>query len=166
MVATLLGAAGVAKLRRPVPTAKAMRAAGLPGSPALARALGAVEVVFAVLALVFGGVSTALVVAAAYVGFASVSIRLMARPAAAGCGCFGDESAPVTNLHVALNLGAAALAAIAALSPTKGLPSLIADEPAASILLVALVAIGTVLGQAAYTSLAEVNAASREGEPR
>ena len=122
VVATLLGVAGVAKLRRPVPTATAMRAAGLPGSPALARALGAVEVAVAVLALVFGGVSTALVVAAAYVGFASVSIRLMARPAAAGCGCFGDESTPVTNLHVALNLGAAALAALAALSPTEGLP--------------------------------------------
>jgi hypothetical protein len=90
----------------------------------------------------------------------------MARPAASGCGCFGDESTPVTNLHVALNLGAAALAAIAALSPTKGLPTLIADHPAASILLVALVAIGTVLGQAAYTSLAELNAASREGGPR
>jgi hypothetical protein len=166
VVAALLGVAGAAKVRRPVPTATAMRAAGLPGSPALARALGVIEVVVALAALVFGGVSTALVVAAAYVGFASVSIRLMARPAASGCGCFGDESTPVTNLHVALNLGAAALAAIAALSPTKGLPTLIADHPAASILLVALVAIGTVLGQAAYTSLAELNAASREGGPR
>ena len=39
------------------------------------------------------------------------------------------------------------------------LPSLIADEPAASVLLLALVAIGTVLGQAAYTSLAQLNAA-------
>ena len=44
--------------------------------------------------------------------------------------------------------------------------SRLADEPAASVLLVALVAIGTVLGQAAYTSLAEVNAAAREGGPR
>jgi hypothetical protein len=166
VVASLLGVAGVAKLRRPVPTATAMRAAGLPGSSGLARALGAVEVVVALLAVGFGGVSTALVVAAAYVGFASVCIRLMARPAPSGCGCFGDESTPVTNLHVALNLGAAALAAVAALAPTEGLPALVADEPLASLLLVALVAIGVVLGQAAYTSLAEVNAASREGGPR
>jgi hypothetical protein len=164
VVAALLGVAGLAKIRRPGPTAQAMRTAGLPGSPGLARALGVVELVVALLALGFGGPSTALVVAAAYVAFASVSIRLIARPAAGGCGCFGDESAPVTNLHVALNLIAAMFAGTAALWPTDGLPALVADEPVASVLLVALIAVGVVLGQTAFTALPELTAASRKAE--
>jgi len=162
VVAALLGVAGLAKIRRPGPTAVAMRSAGLPGSPGLARALGVVEVVVAVLAIGFGGPSTALVVAAAYVAFASVSIRLIARPAASGCGCFGEATTPVTNLHVALNLVAAALAGAAALWPTDGLPSMVADDPFASVLLVALCAIGVALAQTAFTALPELTAATRE----
>ncbi len=164
MVAALLGVAGVAKLRRPLPTAQAMRSAGLLGSLGLARLLGAVEVAVAVAALLFGGPSTALVVAAAYVGFASVSIRLMARSGSEGCGCFGDDSAPVTNLHVVLNLLAAALAAFAAVWPTQGLPWIVADEPLGSVLLAALVAVGVLLAQAAFTSLPDLLAATREAE--
>ena len=98
-------------------------------------------------------------VAAAYVAFASVSIRLVARSATGGCGCFGDESAPVTNLHVGLNLAAAVLAGLAALWPTDGLPALVADEPAASRVLVGLIAVGVGLGQAAFTALPELLAA-------
>jgi hypothetical protein len=143
-----------------------MRSAGLPGSTGLARVVGGAEVVVALLALGLGGPSTALVVAAAYVAFASVAIRLVARPAAGGCGCFGDESAPVTNLHVGLNLAAAVLAGLAAAWPTDGLPVLIADEPLASVLLVALVAVGVVLGQAAFTALPELAATSSEAERR
>jgi methylamine utilization protein MauE len=166
VVAALLGVAGLAKLRRPGPTAVAMRSAGLPSSTGLARVIGATELVIAVLALALGGPSTALVVAAAYVAFASVAIRLVARPAGGGCGCFGDESAPVTNLHVGLNLAAAVLAGLAALWPTDGLPALVADDPAASALLVALVAVGVALGQAAFTALPELIAVSREAESR
>jgi hypothetical protein len=164
VVAALLGVAGLAKVRRPLPTAQAMRTAGLPGSLGLARALGVIEVVVALLALGFGGPSTALVVAAAYVAFASVSIRLVARGAAGGCGCFGDESAPVTNLHVGLDLVAAVLAGLAALWPTDGLPSIVADEPASSVVLIGLVAIGVALFQAAFTALPELTAAAREVE--
>jgi hypothetical protein len=166
VVAALLGVAGVAKVRQPLPTATAMRSAGLPGSLGLARVLGGIEVVVAALALGFGGPSTALVVAAAYVAFASVAIRLIARPAPSGCGCFGDDSAPVTNLHVALNLGAGVLAGLAAVWPTQGLPALVVDDPLPSALLVALVAVGVALAQAAFTTLPEVLHASREADPR
>ena len=164
MVAALLGVAGLAKIRRPGPTAVALRSAGLPGSTTLARIIGATELVVAVLALAVGGPSTALVVAAAYVAFASVSIRLVARSATGGCGCFGDESAPVTNLHVCLNLAAAVLAGLAALWPTDGLPALVADEPAASAILVGLIAVGVGLGQAAFTALPDLLAVSRDAE--
>ena len=164
MVAALLGVAGLAKIRRPGPTAVALRSAGLPGSTPLARVIGATELVVAVLALAVGGPSTALVVAAAYVAFASVSIRLVARSATGGCGCFGDDSAPVTNLHVGLNLAAAVLAGLAALWPTDGLPALVADEPAASAILVGLIAVGVGLGQAAFTALPELLAVARDAE--
>jgi hypothetical protein len=93
-----------------------------------------------------------------------VSIRLVARSATGGCGCFGDESAPVTNLHVGLNLAAAMLAGLAARWPTDGLPALVADEPAASAILVALVAVGVGLGQAAFTALPELLAVTRDTE--
>ena len=58
------------------------------------------------------------------------------------------------------------LAGLAAVWPTDGLPALIADEPLASVLLVALVAVGVVLGQAAFTALPELAATSGEAERR
>ena len=93
----------------PCPPATALRSAGLPGSLALARVLGGVEVVVGRPGPRLGGPSDRpgrrrrlprLRVRRL--------VRLIARPGPAGCGCFGDDSAPVTNLHVGAEPGAAA----------------------------------------------------------
>ncbi|MEJ7584217.1 MAG: MauE/DoxX family redox-associated membrane protein [Acidimicrobiales bacterium] len=156
-VAGLVAAAGAAKVVRPGPTARALRSAGLPGSPALGRVLGGVELVVAVAAIATGSRPTALVVVATYLAFAAFSLRLIARQGPdADCGCFGQESSPVTSLHVALNLGAAGLAAWAAVSPPGRVTAVLADQPLAGVPFVALALLAVWSGYAAFALLPQL----------
>lgn len=159
----LLAAAGLAKLLRPRSTAQALRSAGLPGTLLLGRLLGAGELVVGVTALLVGDRLTAALVAAWYLGFALFALRLLALGEAAHCGCFGEKDAPVTAIHVALNLTASVAAGLAAGWPVGSLRSVLTIQPWAGLPFLALVAL---LAWQAYATLAllpELAAANRDG---
>jgi hypothetical protein len=109
-LAGVLAAAGLAKLLRPAPAARALRALGLPARP---RLLGGGELAAAAFALTAAPRASAPVVAMLFGAFAVAAVRL-AR-AGAACGCFGvaDERPPGRAL-IALDVVAALAAATAA----------------------------------------------------
>jgi hypothetical protein len=116
--AALLGAGGALKVHRPATTARALRAMGLPGSPALVRAGAAVEVGVAVSALAWASRPFALAVAGSYLAFAGFVLAALRRDVPlSSCGCFGVQDTPPTPGHVILNLAAAAVALAVAAHP-------------------------------------------------
>ena len=159
----LLGVAGVVKLVRPAGTVEALRAAALPGSAPLSRALGAAELAVAVAAVAVGSRPLALLVVASYLGFAGFTMRLIARRGGtAGCGCFGEARTPASSLHVVLNLALAATAVLGAIAPPGGVADVLAVQPLAGIPFLALTALCTWLAFVAFTLLPEVTAAAAE----
>lgn len=112
VVCLVLVVAGVAKLTDPEPVATTLAALGV-RRPGVARALGVVEVLAAVVAMAVGGRVAAIVVGVLYAGFAVVVV-LARRRGLESCGCFGAQSTPPSRLHVAVNAGSAAVAGAAA----------------------------------------------------
>src|SRR5688572_3213270 len=98
MFAALLLIAGVAKIIKPAATGAALQGARLPSDRRLVRVLGLGEVALGVTVLLVGGWLPAVLLAAAYGTFAAFTAYQSRR--GAGCGCFGDATAPATNLHV------------------------------------------------------------------
>jgi hypothetical protein len=122
VAAGLLATSGAVKFVRPLPTSRAMYAAGLPGSDALSRVIGAVELVTGIWFLAAPSLASGLVLAGIYLAFtAFVAFLVVARPAASSCGCAGSKDVPPSWIHAALNLLAAAAALAAALNPPAGL---------------------------------------------
>lgn len=127
--AWLLAAAGLAKLGAPAEAAAMLRRAIPPlrslRSLRLLVRLGAVaELAVAAAVVSAGGRIAGALLAACYLAFAAVSVRLARLPSDASCGCFGRAASPVGGWHVAVNLGfaAAALAGVAdPLGPVGGL---------------------------------------------
>lgn len=151
----VLAWAGVGKVRRPHGTATALRLAGLPSAPALARALGAVEVVVGGAALVVGGPAAAAGVAVAYAALAAFSRRARRRPQAS-CGCFGDAGGPVTAGHVVLNVLFATVNLGAALTAAPGLAAATTGRPALLGAGIVLATTGAALVAAALTVVPEL----------
>jgi hypothetical protein len=143
----LLAFSGVQKVAWPDSAAQAMRAAGLPGSTGstgqlTGRLLGLAEVAVAAAALVWGNAATAAALAVVYAAFALFSWRLLVRSdARASCGCFGQAEAPVTRLHVVLNVVAAVTCAAAVAWPTGDVAAVLGDQPLAGLPFVALTAL-------------------------
>lgn len=163
--ALLLGAAGVLKLTRPDPTRVAMRSAGLPGTAWVVRGVGLGEVLVASYALGWGGRLGAGLIALAYVAFAAFSLRVIGRTRGqAPCGCFGASDAPLTNLHVGVDLAVAVLALVAIADPVPGIASVSAETPWAGVPFVAFTAMLAWLVQVLLTALPEMQAAA--GPPR
>jgi hypothetical protein len=116
--AVLLGVAGLAKARSPAPAA-AMITRVIPRTRGRSRALtsavrvgGGVEAVIAVAFLSIGGRVAAALVAACYLVFTVVALRLATDRRHTSCGCFGAADSPVGVAHVVLD--AVCLAATAA----------------------------------------------------
>ena len=109
------------KLLQPAATNRALRALGVPASPVAVRVLGLAEVALGAAAVVVGGRLTALGLAVAYAAFAVVADRLRRSPTPVGCGCFGAGSAPPGLAHVVVDLGAVAVAVVAAVAGVDGL---------------------------------------------
>jgi hypothetical protein len=129
--AAVLVVAGVAKLRAPAAAGDALRAAGLPGVPAAARTIGAVEALVGGAALTVPSRPALVPAAALYAALAWFAVRLLRSPdAVASCGCFGAD-APPSRAHALFDAGAALLMALAALSPPPGIPALAARAPLA-----------------------------------
>lgn len=122
VAAGLLAASGAVKLVRPLPTSRAMYAAGLPGTDRLSRAIGVAELVTGVWFLAAPSLASGLTLAAIYFAFSAfVAFLVVARPSASSCGCAGSKDVPPSWIHAALNLLAAVAAVAAALNPPAGL---------------------------------------------
>ncbi|HEX2578077.1 MAG TPA: MauE/DoxX family redox-associated membrane protein [Aquihabitans sp.] len=159
--ALLLALAGALKVSSPAPTRVALRSAGLPDSVLAARLIGAGEVAVAAYALLAGGRSAALV-ALAYVAFAAFSLRVIrATRGRASCGCFGASDAPLTTLHVGVDLAVAAVAGLAVLDPVPGIVDVAADTPLAGIPFLAFTVLLAWLVQVLLTALPQLQAAAR-----
>ncbi|MCU1462975.1 MAG: hypothetical protein JWO37_3050 [Acidimicrobiales bacterium] len=142
-VAALLVAAGVAKLAA--------------ASGARGRVLGAAEVAVGGYAVLAGNRLGALVVAAAYGAFTAVVLTRWVRSgAAASCQCFGARPSRVTPVHALVDLGAAAVAGLAALHPPGSLAAVLGHQPVAGVPFV--IASATVAYLAYLTMTAEVAA--------
>jgi hypothetical protein len=107
----VLAAAGVAKLRRPDDTARALHTASIPLGRMAVRAGAVAEIVVAVAALVVPSPITGALVAASYAAFAVfVLVALRRGWPLASCGCFGRPDTAPHRSHAVLNVGAAAAA--------------------------------------------------------
>jgi hypothetical protein len=159
----VLAFAGGSKIVRPSATRPAATALGLPGSPVAVRALGAVEIVTAVVALAIGGIAAA-GVAAVYAALALAAWRLLARAPGTACGCLGASDAPVTATHVVVNIAAVFVAAfaVATASPLSAVGSGIWSRLA----FVVLVGCCAWLVTSVLDALPALNAAAREGGSR
>jgi hypothetical protein len=120
--ALLLMAAGFGKVLAPHAAAVMLRrAVPVLRRPTLGRATvrvsGLAEVAIAGAVIGDGGRLALGLLAAAYLAFAGVALRLLALPDGTACGCFGRSDAPVGVLHVAVDLAAAAVATAGAAEP-------------------------------------------------
>jgi hypothetical protein len=162
-VAALLAVAGLAKLARPSATAEALRRIGVPASALAGRFVGALEVAAAVAAVAVGSRATAVVVAGCYLAFAGFTARLLVGGQDEDCGCFGDSATPASRLHIALNLGAALVAGVAAADPPGRITEVVAAQPLLGVPFVALAALCTWVAYVAFTLLPEVERAAATG---
>lgn len=164
--AALLALAGVGKVARPAATRVALRQAELPSSALAARALGAIEIVIGLAALVLGGPIPAALTAASYAGFAWFAHRLDAKTrGTASCGCFGDSSASVGTLHVGINLAITALLVGAVAFPTDGIAAATSETPWAGVPFLALTALLTWMVYVSLTALPELLDAMKAKAP-
>jgi hypothetical protein len=169
--AVLLGFAGAAKALRPLPTVRALRSVSLPARVSLVRTLGIGEALLAIAALVTAGPIAPALVALSYAGFAAFVGYAMARGGSiSSCGCFGKADSAPTALHLVVNVAAALIACLAALSPAHSPLVELADSPGAGVAMVVLAAVTAGL---AYLALAEwprlvgvMREGTREGEAR
>jgi hypothetical protein len=132
--AVILIWAGLAKLRRPEDTARALQRAlpelgpltgrrGVQGASAAEVALGAGVLAGTVLGprSARAGSALAALSAVSWAGLAAGAARVRARGGAlASCGCFGRPDTPATAGHVLLNLGFAAAAVAVPAGGTSG----------------------------------------------
>lgn len=140
----LLILTGIAKLRRPNDTARALGAMNIPMPRVATGLLASMEVIVGAGALVLGSSLLLGVQAGLYTLFlAWVAAALVKEVPIASCGCLGREDTPPYWGHVILNVVAVAASATAAITgqvPISGFPEL------AAFLLV--VVVGTALGWA------------------
>jgi hypothetical protein len=119
--AGLLVAAGLPKVRDPLPLVRALRAAGLPGHRTAVRGFALGEVALGAWALVAPGRVVAALVAAAYLLFTAFVGLVLARGGILGsCGCFGKPDTPATRTHLVLTASAAGVALAVALDAPAG----------------------------------------------
>jgi hypothetical protein len=125
----LLLIAGAQKLIAPSSTSGAMRAAGLPGSFVVVRALGLSEIIVAGAFLVLGGGLPALGGALLYAGFAGfVGFALFRNIPLQSCGCLGSADTPPTWVHFVVNVLAMAVLVVAGIIPIGPLGGLVGQE--------------------------------------
>jgi hypothetical protein len=129
--AILLVASGIAKLRRPEPAARVLEALGLGGSDLLARVLGLTELAIGVAALTAPSLIVAVALACLYGAFTSfLLLSRLGRVQVRSCGCLGEHEAPVSALHIALNLTAIASAFVVAVEAPDNVASFGSQLPA------------------------------------
>jgi hypothetical protein len=167
VAALVLAVGGAYKLRDPGPTATMLATLGLPGSFGVVRLVGGVEVVAGLATFLAGGPVATGVVAALFLAFALITLRLVRLgDAAASCGCFGRLSSRPSPIHVGVDAIAALVAGAGAVTGTPGFVQLRPDLPAAGLPQLLLVAVGTWLVVVTLTVLPDTLAAARRGPRR
>lgn len=116
--AALLVAAGVPKVRDPLPLVRALRSVSLPAGRTGVRLLAVAEVAVGLLAVLRPSRPAALLVAAAYAVFTGFVLLALRRGGVlTSCGCFGRSDTPPTRVHVAVTAALALSAAAVAADP-------------------------------------------------
>jgi hypothetical protein len=151
IAALTLCVAGLAKLRAPNAAARAMRAAGLPGSPLAIRLFAGVELALGGVAAAVATPATAAALAAVYGGFAALALVLHHR--GAECGCFGDSGAPASPLQSAISALLAVVCALAAAGATHGIPWVLGRSPGTAAILIVGMAAAVYATVVAYSEL-------------
>jgi hypothetical protein len=161
IAAVLLAAGGVAKMRTPLDTARALQGVGIGATALMVRVGAGVEVVLGLVALIIGSPVVAALVAASYLVFAAfVVLALHARAPISSCGCFGKVDTPPSRVHVVIDAAIAAMAASVAITGTDvSMPAILPDQPLLGVPFVFLVAVGTGLVFLAFTALPRTLAA-------
>lgn len=164
VLAALLAIAGVAKLRHPLTAAKAMAQAGIGAGRSGARLTGLLECGVGAWALLSPSVLSLGTLALAYATLAS-GIWAMRKAGVADCGCFGESaSLEPSRLHLVVNLMAAAVCALAALSPPPGLEAAAGRAPLEAVALIAGVMAAILLSYLAFTALPRAWSAYGSGQ--
>ena len=164
VVAGVLIAAGIAKLRSPAPVVELLRALRLPTGPRTGRAIGGGEVVLGAAAVVTGTAALAVAVAAVYAAFAAVlGVVVARRLPVATCGCLGGGDNPPSWVHVAFDAAAAAVAVASAITGGGGLSGVTGLSLPVAGVLVLLAGVGAVLARLVLVDLAGVEAAMHPG---
>jgi hypothetical protein len=167
IAAVLLGLGGVLKAVRPVDTANALHAAGLPVTSPIVRAGGVVETAVGGFGVVTGGRVAATLVAVSYGAFAVFVVAALRRGTPlASCGCFGKADTPPTVLHVVVNASAAVAAVAVVAQPGVGLAAVLREQQLAGIPFLLLVACGVGFAYLALTSVPRVLALVPRGARR
>lgn len=168
-VALLLVVGGLTKVRRPQPLEAMVLAAGRRVPAGTGRLVGLAEVVVGGGAILVGTAPWAAAMSALYLAF-TVVVAVAARRGVGTCGCFGAADAPPGPLHVAVDLGAAAVAGFTAADPPGRLGPFLADQEWAGVPHVLLVLVATGLLLVALTdgaaALAEIRSASARRRER
>ena len=154
---SVLAAAGSAKLVDPRFTAGALVDLGVPQRLATwsaVRAIGVLEVVLGITALLSGWPVVAGLVAAAYLAFAVVvAAARRADTPLQTCGCFGVPDVAPTRGHLFLNLGLGSIAAATVFVDVPSAGTVIRDDPGPATVLLAMTALGAWLAMAAFKEL-------------
>ena len=166
--ALLLVGSGLAKLRSPAPVAQTLVAL-VPvlarrrrRLPALARVLGGAELAVGTAVLAVGGRVPFACLAASYLAFAAVAIRLRTGNRAVPCGCFGRVDAPVGAAHIVLNAVAAGVAAAAAAGSVGPLGGFLGPSAFVAAVGLTQVVLLAWLGYLAITALPALTGLTRE----
>ena len=161
----VLVVSGILKVRDPEATTPMLRAIRLPASRPVVYAVAAAEILVGSITLVIGGPLATAVLAALYAVFAVVSLVLLRADGEVPCGCFGQRSATMSPVHVAVNAVAAVAAGTAA---ALGAESLIgAADRSAAVVAIALAAAALLAAVvvALLTGVADRLGADRSSSP-
>src|SRR5439155_2745375 len=157
VAAVVLAIGGALKVSAPETTARALAGVGLRIPVALVAAGGGVEVGVGVGALAVGTRPFAVLVAVSYAAFAAfVAVALVRGVPISSCGCFGREDTPPTGVHVAVDVGLAAVATAVAGGRGGTLAGVVRAQPLAGVPFLVLTAACVYLVYIALTVLPRV----------
>lgn len=157
---SLLAIAGIGKITNPRPAREAVAAAGLRLPRAAVAGFGTLELVAGVTGIAIGR-AAALAVAACYLVLTAFAWRLLRRAPATPCACLGSSSAPVSRVHVIVNVAAVGTAIAAASGGSPLAP--LTDHPFAGVLFVTLVGCCVELVALAFDALPALHRAVVHG---
>ncbi|MDX6372782.1 MAG: hypothetical protein QOD98_1770 [Nocardioidaceae bacterium] len=148
--AVLLLWSGLVKLSTPVPVA------GLVSTPLAVRGLGLAEVAVGAWFLAAGGTVSAAALAASYLVFTALTLRLTTSRRSVPCGCFGRSDAPTGVVHVVVDAVAAGAAIVAVARPPGPLGGFTDAAPTVAAVGLAQVLLLAALAHLLVTSLPEL----------